>query len=167
MPPFRARIRGMQGAAKVGFLVIAFVALVYGAYTFLGRSLLRPPTTDIYARFADAGGLTEGTKVLLAGVKIGQVKKVSLASPRLAVVTMEIDSSQHIPVGSTAVLPTSFISFGDSPVNIVPPAKITPHNLQAGDTIEGIRPGPLDGVFPNSKETLGELTKTLAATRKL
>ena len=56
----------MQGASKVGALVIVFGLLLYGAYAMLGQSLFAPKTKTYYADFTDAGGVTEGTKVLMA-----------------------------------------------------------------------------------------------------
>jgi phospholipid/cholesterol/gamma-HCH transport system substrate-binding protein len=156
----------MQGAAKVGLLVLVFVALLYGAYSILGQSFGKADTRDYFAEFADAGGVVEGTKVLMAGVKVGTVRRVELKNPRLARLTMAIDADKAIPTGSQAVIPTALIGFGDNPVQIVPPAETTTL-LQPGATLVGVRGGALDNILPNSKETLNEVNKTLIATRKL
>ena len=157
----------MQGAAKVGLLVLVFVALLYGAYAILGRTLSRGAYNTYYADFADAGGASEGAKVLMAGVQVGSVSKVVLVSPRLARVTLEIQKEVSVPQGSQAVIPTALIGLGDNSIQITPPEKPAPGNLPPGSTLVGVRTGALDNILPNTKETVAEVNKTLAATRKL
>ncbi len=156
----------MQGAAKVGILVVVFAVLFYGAYLVLGHDLFGEPKSTYYAEFADAGGITSGSQVQMAGVKIGTVKSVALESPILARLSLEIDQSVKIPAGSTASLPTSLIGLGDKAILIVPP-KSASGFLTAGSTIKGVKSGALDGLLPNPEKTVDELNKTLAATRKL
>ena len=67
--------------ATAGLVVIG---LGVAGYAILGRSLLAPKTTPYYAYFKDAAGVTEGAKVLMAGVKIGSVTEVKLESPTSA-----------------------------------------------------------------------------------
>ena len=57
----------MQGAWKVGLLVIIFIGLLFGAYAILGKNFLSSRTTRYYADFSDAAGATQGTPVLMAG----------------------------------------------------------------------------------------------------
>src|SRR5215469_11561413 len=97
----------MQGAWKVGLLVVIFVALLIGAYAILGQSLVQQATTRYYGDFADAGGVSIGTPVLMAGVKIGQVKDIALPTPTVARLTLDIDKKFHIPEGSTAEIQNS------------------------------------------------------------
>lgn len=156
----------MQGASKVGGLVIVFVLMLYGAYAILGESLFAEKTKVYYADFPDAGGVTEGTKVLMAGVKVGNIVKITLLSPMRARMTLKLKSDISIPEGSRAVLPQSLIGLGDTPVSIFPPERPA-GELAPGSVIPGSRPGPLDAMLPDSKETVKELNATLRATRKL
>jgi len=156
----------MQAAAKVGFLVIVFGLLLYGAYLVLGHNLFGKPKTVYYAEFADAGGLTAGSQVQMAGVKVGTVDEVKLLGPTLARLQMSVDADTKIPTGSTASIPTSLIGLGDKAVMIVPPAESTGF-MVAGSTLKGVKAGALDNILPNPEETVAELNKTLAAARKL
>jgi phospholipid/cholesterol/gamma-HCH transport system substrate-binding protein len=156
----------MQGAGKVGGLVIVFVLLVIGAYQILGRQLFGSDTHVYYADFADAGGINEGAKVLMAGVNIGSVTKIALVNPRKARITLTLDKKYRLPVGSQAIVPPSLIGLGDTQLWISPPETTTGY-LPPESVIPGMRPGPLDAIMPNSKETLKELNATLTATRKL
>lgn len=157
----------MQGATKVGILVVAFAALLYGAYAILGRSLFRPDTTRYYASFEDASGVVEGTPVLLAGLQVGTVSKTELVSPRLARAAMDIKPDVRIPANTEAVIPGSLIGFGQAPITLQPPEGAITAYVAAGGTIPGRRAGPLEQMLPNAKETVAELTKTIKATRQL
>ncbi|MFN8219511.1 MAG: MlaD family protein [Fimbriimonadales bacterium] len=157
----------MQGAWKVGLLVVVFVGLLLGAYRTLGQSLFKPETDKYDILFADASGIAEGTRVLLAGVKIGQVEKVSLDTPQRARVSFSVQKGVKLPAGSGAVLPESLIGIGDNPIQIVPPVKLSGTALTPGAEIVGVRSSPLASLFPDTKGTMEEVNKTLAATRKL
>ncbi len=152
----------MQSASKVGLLVVVFGALLFGAYTFLGRSVFAPKTTRFYAEMPDAAGVIPGANVLMAGVKVGVVKSIDLKSPTLARVTMDLDENIKVPEGSSVLLASSFISLGEVPLSIVP-GKGGP--MAAGGTLMGSKGSPLDNIMPEAKTTLKELEKTLVATR--
>lgn len=161
----------MKGATKVGVLVVVFVGLLYGAYAILGRALFGSQTETYYARFADAGGISEGTKVQMAGVPVGTVTKVqaiqdSASLRTIGYATMSVDSKLAIPRGSVALVAGKLLSLGENPVEIVPPQKIAGY-LAPGSELPGRRSGPLDDILPESKETVRELTATLKATRTL
>jgi phospholipid/cholesterol/gamma-HCH transport system substrate-binding protein len=157
----------MQNASKVGFLVVVFVALLYGGYAILGKAFIKEKTKTYYAVFSDAGGTVVGTEVTMAGVKIGTVRKVQLLNARQAKLTFEVRDEVKIPQGSSAHIAGSLIGIGASPIEIQPPARDTSAFLADGDTIEGLRSSPLAELLPGSKETMHELNLTLAATRKL
>lgn len=157
----------MQAAWKVGLLVVVFVGLLLATYAVLERSFFAKPTVSYFIEFEDAGGLNSGSQVLLSGVQIGSVKGVELVSSRLARVEIAINEGFEIPAGSTAVLPTSFISIGDRRVEIVPPIEDVVAFLSPGDTIPGSVTSPMQNFMPESEETLKELNATLVAFREL
>ncbi|MCW5943479.1 MAG: MCE family protein [Fimbriimonadaceae bacterium] len=157
----------MSSAVKVGALVVVFVGLLIGAYAVLGRSLFGPKPDTYFAEFADAGGVTPGTKVLMAGVKVGVVTEVALQGPAKAKVTLAVDRGVAIPAGSTVLIPGSFLGFGETPIQIVPPVAATTARLDPGATLAGTKQRALDSLMPESGTTLKELNATLVATRKL
>lgn len=156
----------MQGAWKVGLLVIVFVALLIGSYALLGKQLFAPKTNRYYADFEDAGGITVGTPVLMAGVRVGEVREIRLANPRLARLTLQLDSGTEIPSGTIAQMQSSLISLTPQPIMLVPPVKETTL-LPPGSTLLGVHPSPLADLLPNAKEAMNQLTKTLAAAQNL
>jgi phospholipid/cholesterol/gamma-HCH transport system substrate-binding protein len=156
----------MQGAWKVGLLVVVFGALLLGAYSFLGRTIFAPKTTPLYAIVPDASGVHEGAQVLMAGVNVGTVSKVNLESPNEARIALAINEKQSVPVGSTVQIPSSLIGFGDNPVVIVPPKSPSGASLTAGAEMTGSKLSPLEGILPDLTGTVQELNKTLVATRE-
>lgn len=157
----------MQGAAKVGLLVVIFVGLLIGAYTLLGRSMFAPAPDVYYAVFEDAGGTTNGTPVMMAGVQIGKVEKVFLSGPKEARMRLEIGHGTRIPAGSHALLATALIGLSPTPIQIIAPESPMAGTLPVGATMKGERLGPIETLLPDSKNTFKELNKTLIATRKL
>jgi phospholipid/cholesterol/gamma-HCH transport system substrate-binding protein len=157
----------MQGAWKVGLLVVVFVVLLVGAYQVLGRSLFAPKTNLIYAELEDVTGVNQGAPVLMAGVPVGTVEQVSLTSPRTARLTLAIEEGHEIPSGSTVQVPTPLLGFGDNPVHIVPPAVLSGNLVQPGETLPGKRLAALEGILPDLDVTVEELNKTLVAAREV
>jgi len=157
----------MLGATKVGLLVTAFVGLLVGAYAFLNRSVFAPKTETYFADLADAGGVATGAKILLAGVPVGQVSAVGLRGPKLARLTLTVDRELKIPVGTTVVLPSSIISFGDRQVELIPPSPVSDQSIRPGTVMTGSIRSPLASLAPESETTLKELNLTLAAARKM
>jgi phospholipid/cholesterol/gamma-HCH transport system substrate-binding protein len=154
----------MKNAGKVGVLVVAFFAMLYMAYAVIGKNLFAPKPATYYAKFQDAGGVTAGTKILMAGVNVGTVSEVKLKSATEAQMALAIPGGTHIPKGSIAQLPASLTGIGENVVIIVPPVQ-PQGDLEPGGTILGVRQGALDSILPNGKEAVAELTKTMAAFR--
>ncbi len=69
---------GDVAAAKVGLLIIIALALLVGAYLYLGGVQTGRGTYEIIVAFPDSQGLKRGDKVLMHGVQIGQVHAVVL-----------------------------------------------------------------------------------------
>lgn len=157
----------MGNAARVGLFVVAFVAMLIAAYQFLGKRLFTPPTKSYFATFEDAGGLNPGSRILMAGVAVGVVKSITLENAQLAKLNLEIQPEISIPEGTTAVLPTSLTGFGEQALILAPPKQFGGGTLPPGSTLKGVKQKALDGLLPGGEETVQELTKTLAAFRKL
>ncbi|MBX3110465.1 MAG: MCE family protein [Fimbriimonadaceae bacterium] len=159
----------MRSAWQVGLFVVVFVALVVGGLAVLQKGFLAEKTDTYYAKFADAGGLASGAPVLLSGVQIGKVESVKLDIDNAAVVRLAVRRGQAIPKSIVATLPTSFVSIGDKQVllkrELPTEGFYAPGN--EGDPIPGKLLGPLEGVVPDSKETVAELNKTLVAFQNL
>src|SRR6185312_8715916 len=148
----------MQSAARVGLLVFVFGMLLIGSYAVLGRNLFGPKANPFYATFSDANGVSPGTAVMMAGVKVGIVSAVHLTSPKTALIKMEIEKDVQVPQGSIATISSSLIGFSPSPIDIVPPERYVA-NLLPGSTLGGQKMSALENLVPNSKQTVQELNK--------
>jgi ABC-type transporter Mla subunit MlaD len=158
----------MQSAAKVGALLLVFIVLVLGGYAILGSSIFGTGHDEYFATFRDAGGTPVGARLLMAGVQIGTVSKVGLASATQARLTLKVDKGTKIPTGSRVQIPGSLIGLGDSALEVMPPEPSSGTFLSPGATLDGYKASPLDAILPGGgKETITELTRTLVAVRKL
>ena len=156
----------MNSAARVGALIIVFVVLSLGALNLLGKGMFGAKSVDYFVALPDAGGVVSGTKVMMAGVQVGTVNKIQLVSPTEAKIVISVRNDVALPSGTTALIPTSLTGFGESQV-ILMPGSTAGQSLVAGSTITGKKGGAMDSILPNSKETLEELSKTMAAFRKI
>ncbi len=156
----------MQAAWKVGGLVVLFVALLLGCYAILQRSVFAKPTDTYYVTFEDAGGLTSGAKVLLAGVKIGVVTDVSLMDAQMARAVISVEKPFRIPAGCRVALPSSLLSFGDRRIELYPPSRVAGY-LSPGTTMVGKLESPLQSIMPEGDKTVAQLNETLLSVNKV
>lgn len=156
-----------MNAIRVGAVVALFGILLAGAYVVLGRSFFAPKVNRYFAIFQDANGVTQGSKVMLAGVPVGYVEKVALEPPVRARLTLAVYDHVSIPAGTHTELPTSLIGLGDQVVLLVPPAGRVTKYLVPGAFMDGVRSSPLQKLLPDTGPALRELSATLSATRKL
>jgi phospholipid/cholesterol/gamma-HCH transport system substrate-binding protein len=157
----------MKSAAKVGVLLVVFVVLIIASFTILGRSLLAQKRKTFYVSLSDAGGINQGTRVLMAGVQVGSVEKIDLVNPHLARFTLALNEDSKVPIGSEAVIEGSVIGLGDTPLEIVAPDNYSGF-LSAGATLPGRKAGPLDSILPNGgRDVYSHINKTLASVQQL
>ncbi|MGH8988662.1 MAG: MCE family protein [Acidimicrobiales bacterium] len=84
----------------IGVIAIAVMLAVVAGVLFLNRSIFQSGY-DISARFSNAAGITKGTQVLLAGVKVGTVDSV-VEHGNAVDVTMTIDRGVVLPERTVA-----------------------------------------------------------------
>jgi phospholipid/cholesterol/gamma-HCH transport system substrate-binding protein len=103
----------------IGAIVVAVAAgFLFFAFTTTGSG--RISGYDLYARFAAADGITNGTDVRLHGIKVGTVTSLAL-DPKTyqAIVHVSIRNDVKIPDDSTIKVTSSGV-LGGSYVSIVP-----------------------------------------------
>ena len=90
----------LTGLAAIAYLSISVGGLSYGG----------PGGLTLTAVFDQTGGLKERAPVVIAGVKVGQVKAITLdPHSGRARVTLDLDERLEIPVDTTASIMTSGI----------------------------------------------------------
>lgn len=111
----------------------------YGSYQLIGY-------------FPHVGGLSGGSRIELMGVKVGEVVSLSPEGRKVKVV-MNIESKIKLQKGSIFVIVTKGI-VGDKALEIRPPEKDSPTVLAPGDSVDGIPPASLDGIFVEAQGML-------------
>ena len=103
------------------FIVLGFAALAYLATqtSSVANNVRQGDSYDVTAQFTNIGQLKERAPVKIAGVRVGQVQSITLASGRdAAEVKLSIDKRyDHIPQDSVATIFTSGL-LGDQYVGI-------------------------------------------------
>jgi phospholipid/cholesterol/gamma-HCH transport system substrate-binding protein len=159
----------MKSAAQVGVLVIVAFVLFAAGVAVVSRSF--GEKTDSYiVVMPDAGGLAKGSKVLMAGVQVGEVTEVGLNGPQQARLKIGLKEGTHVPLSTRALVSTSLVGLGDPPMTLVqdPAYHGAAGDFPPGGTIEGGKAGPLDSILPNGgTELYTEMTETLKSVRKL
>lgn len=158
----------MGSASRVGALVVLFVAMAVGLYAFLGKGIWAQ-TNEYTVVFDDAGGLNRGAQVLLSGVNVGTVSDVGFTADGKPRAKIQVRKEISLNEGTTALLPGSLVGVGDKVIQLQLPTKpggvLRPNDPSV--TIPGHLQGPLEGMLPDSKQTIIELNKTMVAFRQL
>jgi phospholipid/cholesterol/gamma-HCH transport system substrate-binding protein len=87
------------------FVLVGLAALAFLAVSAGGGRLSSPNSRMLSARFSNAGGLKTGSTVRIAGVSVGEVKKVSLKPDDMsALVTFRVESSFKLDDDTVAAI---------------------------------------------------------------
>ena len=120
----------MTKETKIGMTaLLLFLAIGIAALLLHPMERLFPTTFPVYAVFDDAQGITPGSPVLHAGVKVGRLKAITIEEGK-AVLHLEINQKAMIPRDAAFSIATSGL-IGDSYV------KISGGNLSAGILASG------------------------------
>jgi phospholipid/cholesterol/gamma-HCH transport system substrate-binding protein len=119
----------------VGLAAIAYLSIAIGGLRAGG-----PGGLEIVATFDEIGGLKSRARVVVGGVKVGQVKSVALAPDFRARVTLDVDRRLELPTDSSASILTSGV-LGDQYIALEPgggeeEGDKGPKFLAAGDEIQ-------------------------------
>jgi len=88
----------------LGALVLG-VAILFLAFSYSSANIGSAEGYEVNARFSGIGGLNIGDKVVISGVKVGQVSKINLdPETYLANVTLGIDDSVQLPEDTAAFI---------------------------------------------------------------
>ncbi len=104
------------------FLVGLFVAVGLGAVAYLsisvgGLSYSGPGGLQLHAAFDQTGGLKPRAPVVISGVKVGQVTKISLDEKSRARVDLDLDARLQLPTDTSASIVTAGL-LGDRYVSL-------------------------------------------------
>jgi phospholipid/cholesterol/gamma-HCH transport system substrate-binding protein len=98
----------------VGLIAILYLALQLGSARFFGKD-----SYTLDARFLNASGVNAGSRVEIAGVKVGTVKEVVLNDRFFAIVTFELPNRIQLDDDTIASIKTAGL-IGDRYVQLSP-----------------------------------------------
>jgi phospholipid/cholesterol/gamma-HCH transport system substrate-binding protein len=146
----------------VGALVLAgLVLFVVGLFWFSGRSITHK---GVAARvvFASVSGLKEGDPVLISGVKVGRVGKVSLERVGRVMVLLELSGDPRVRPRTSATAAVSSIDFFGAKFIDYSPGAESDQPLPPTSMIVGTKTQELtdiaSGVATRANELLGHAT---------
>lgn len=121
------------------FLLIGLACLGYISLKLGDLQLWNGSSYEVYAKFSTIGGLREKATVTMAGVDIGQVKKIGLKDGQ-AFITLSINKTVQLEEDAIASIKTMGL-IGDKYVAISPGG--ADEYIKPGGTIQETQP-PLD-----------------------
>jgi phospholipid/cholesterol/gamma-HCH transport system substrate-binding protein len=129
----RSLVKEHGAEALIGLLVV-LIAIWFGWYAFQRTGGGRVSNAiQVNALFPNASGISPGTDVRVAGIKIGQVATVRLDPKTFqAEVSLAIDPNSKLPDDSSAAITSEGI-LGGTYMNLIPGGSSTP--FKDGDTI--------------------------------
>lgn len=112
----------------LGLSAVAYLTIHLGSGAFLGND-----SYLVEARFANTGGLSKGSSILVAGVFVGRVESIRLAPEDFsAIASLRILSNLQLPSDTMASIKTTGL-IGDKYISLAPGADES--YLKPGDRI--------------------------------
>jgi phospholipid/cholesterol/gamma-HCH transport system substrate-binding protein len=164
------KYRGMH-LVRAGFMGVVLAVLVIAVGLAPERLVALATQIRYQAQFADAGGLTVGTDVVISGIKVGSVSDIAL-SGRNALVTFTIDGTVELGSDTTAHVRTGTLlgervltleSQGDdsmSPMEVIPATRTaSPYSLT--EAVSELTTNTADTDTASLNQSLDTLSDTL------
>ncbi len=99
------------------FLLLGIAAVAYLSFRVGGLASGPPGGVRVFAAFDEIGGLKPRSPVVISGVKVGQVKSITLDKGYRARVELDLEPGLAIPVDTSAAIVTSGV-LGDRYVEL-------------------------------------------------
>lgn len=147
-----------------GVAIIAFVLLI-AAYAYIHSIQLAARSYELNVIFKDAQGVDRGTPVMMSGVKIGLVDRVSLTDANKAMVTVRVRADREIPPGSAVRLASSSL-LGDKYVEFLP-GPPSSKRIPPGDILVGMPSVTLDDLLPQVSRLMDRMDAIGASAQNL
>jgi phospholipid/cholesterol/gamma-HCH transport system substrate-binding protein len=146
-------------AASVGVVVVLAMGILVFAYVLLASAGVVGNTYSLLVEFDNAQGVTKGTEVRLAGVKIGDVEKVDVSPGNRALLKLRIAQKYTVPADAE-------IRLASSGLLTTPVVEIVPRRRRASaaNVRQGTTPPTLDQLLPEGQRlitNLSELSKSM------
>ncbi|MGB0413514.1 MAG: outer membrane lipid asymmetry maintenance protein MlaD [Coraliomargarita sp.] len=114
------------------FVLAGLVAVLYLALQVGSARFFKNDSYQLQARFSSAAGVNSGSRIEIAGVRVGTVRSVVLNDDFYAIVTLELPKRIELDDDTIASVKTAGL-IGDRYINLSPGGSGFP--LEPGDTI--------------------------------
>ena len=114
------------------FVLVGLVAVLYLALQVGGARFMGGDSYTLEARFSSASGVNPGSRIEIAGVKVGTVKSIILDDNFFAIVTLELPNTLEVDDDTIASVKTAGL-IGDRFIDLSPGGSGFP--MEPGDTI--------------------------------
>jgi phospholipid/cholesterol/gamma-HCH transport system substrate-binding protein len=115
------------------FVLIGLAAIAYLSIALGGASYRGPGGLELIVTFDQVGGLKSRSRVVVGGVKVGQISGISLDEDLRARVVLDIDERLELPTDTSAAILTSGV-LGNQYIELEPGGEEA--ILKSGDEIE-------------------------------
>ncbi|MBN2694586.1 MCE family protein [bacterium] len=149
---------------KVGLLVIISVFSFFFFFNSVKKGIGENESSyQMYALFSDATGLTEKSRIQIAGINVGEIKKITLdETGTRAKVTIVVKGDVHLKTDATISKKSSSI-LGDSYLELTVGIIGTPlpHNSELKNVVEVPSIGSMMDKFDDIAGDIRDMTKEL------
>lgn len=115
------------------FVLMGLAAIAYMSVALGGASYRGPGGLQLIVTFDQVGGLKPRSRVVVGGVKVGQISEISLDENLRARVVIDIDERLELPTDTSAAILTSGV-LGNQYIELEPGGEEA--ILKSGDEIE-------------------------------
>jgi phospholipid/cholesterol/gamma-HCH transport system substrate-binding protein len=89
------------------FVLSGLAALAFLSVSVGGLGSRGPGGFQLFAHFDEIGGLKRRAQVAIAGVKVGEVRRITLGEDYRATVELDLDPAMELPLDTSASIVTS------------------------------------------------------------
>lgn len=114
------------------FVLVGLVAVLYLAIQVGGARFFGSDSYELKARFSSASGVNPGSRIEIAGVRVGTVKSIVLDEDFYAMITLELPNHLRLDEDTIASIKTAGL-IGDRYILLSPGGSGIP--LEPGDTL--------------------------------
>ncbi len=156
----------MTVETKAGIVtLLGIVALMVSLFFLRGGITIREGGYDLRMQVANAQGIRVGRPVQMAGIVVGQVKRLGLTPDRRAEITLRIREGVTIPTGSRFATVTEGV-LGDRFIAILPGPPEAP-SIPPESVVVGTDPFTLEQLFDRIAGVARRAEETLTSINRL
>lgn len=156
----------MSVETKAGIVTLLGIVAFVGSIVLLrGGITIRDHGYALHLVVANAGGLTLGAPVHMAGIEIGRVKRLGLTPDRKAEVVLSVRQGVPVPEGSRFSISSAGL-LGDRLVVVVPGPPGAPA-MAPGSVVVGTEPLTTDELFERVVSVAKRAEEALSSVNRL